>query len=128
MVVVHHTKKGHHMNTGTIYWKAFPEDKDAGRFHSSVTLLFGDMDTSEENHDAICEAIFMATNMYTGRLWEQIEPQLASYRTHTALSVGDEIRIGVKLYRVEPMGFSEVAVDHSAPNYTDPDTGFISWE
>ena len=116
------------INTATIYWKAFGEDADAGRYFSSVTLNLGDIDASDENHDAICEAIFHATNTYSGRLWEQIEPVLASYRTHTALSVGDEIRVGTKLYRCEPIGFSEIETDPSAPYYTDEKTGFISWE
>lgn len=95
-------------NTATIYWKAFGEHPEEGRFFSSVTLNLGDIDASDENHSAICEAIFHATNTYSGKLWEQIEPALAPNRTHTALSVGDEIQIGSKLYRCENVGFAEV--------------------
>jgi hypothetical protein len=56
-----------------------------------------------------CEEIFSNTNNYSGSLWSVIEPLLPANRTHTALSVGDEITISnlysSRTYRCDDFGW-----------------------
>lgn len=49
--------------------------------------------------------IFQDTNLYSGKIWEIIEPKLPANRTHTALSVGDEVRIDDTIYRCAEIGW-----------------------
>lgn len=46
---------------------------------------------------AICEALFHDTNVYAGELWDAMQP-LPEDRTHTALSVGDYVRVADRMY------------------------------
>lgn len=62
----------------------------------------------------VCGAVFRATNTYSGELWELIAPLLSPRRTHTAVSVGDEVRVHGITYRCEPVGWEAVAVDIAA--------------
>lgn len=43
-----------------------------------------------------------------GPLWDLIEPVMPEDRSHTALSIGDEVEIDGKSYRVEPVGWLEL--------------------
>jgi len=58
--------------------------------------------------EEVCEAVFIATNTYSGGLWEAIQPLLPPNRTHTALSVGDEVTVRGTTYRCEGVGWSVV--------------------
>jgi hypothetical protein len=53
----------------------------------------------------LCEKVFEQTNLYQGELWDRIEPLLPDTRTHTALSVGDLVRIGDRVYKCANIGF-----------------------
>ena len=94
------------MSKVTITLKAFGDDLESARVVSSVS--FTRITISPDEHIAFCEKIFADLNLYTGWVWNEVEPLLSPNRTHTALSVGDEIEIDGKVYRCENVGFSEV--------------------
>ena len=83
--------------------------------HDAVTTLVvewaGADDLSDEQ---VCEAVFHQTNTYRGDLWDAIQPLLSPRRTHTALSVGDEVTVRGITYRCEPAGWQAVAVELAA--------------
>jgi hypothetical protein len=54
---------------------------------------------------AFCELVFAETNCYQGELWDRIQPLLPDTRTHTALSVGDLVRIDDRVYKCASIGF-----------------------
>ena len=41
----------------------------------------------------ICEKVFGITNQQSGKVWDSIKDNLPQERTHTSLSVGDEVVI-----------------------------------
>ena len=41
----------------------------------------------------ICEKVFAITNQQSGKIWDSIKDNLPQERTHTSLSVGDEVVI-----------------------------------
>lgn len=88
-----------------ITWKAFGDKPDSDRFISSVEFLQADVVTQLLTDQQICEQIYAATNTYSGPVWDVIEPLLKDFRTHTSLSVGDEIEIGGKAYICADFGF-----------------------
>jgi hypothetical protein len=96
--------------TVTITWAAFRDTPAAhkGRNPEATTTITLTTDLDDQ---ALCEAIFEATNLYAGSIWEQLEPVLPDDRTHTALSVildcGDYITIDGRTYEVAPVGFTE---------------------
>ena len=94
------------MSKVTITLKAFGDDLESGRVVSSVS--FDRITVWADDHIAFCEKIFADLNTYMGWVWDIVEPVLSPNRTHTALSVGDEIEIDGKVYRCENVGFSEV--------------------
>ena len=85
---------------------------------------------------AACEALFEATNLAQGPLWEQLSCQgLGRGRGHTSLSVGDEVGIDGRTWRCAPVGWTDtgptrtpgVAADplarHAGEPVAGPDTG-----
>lgn len=83
--------------TITITWKAF----------GTPTSVEFELDT----HDsplALCERVFMDTNRYQGSIWDIVEPILPENRTHTAVSVGDEVAVDGKVFRCESVGWREL--------------------
>jgi len=96
-------------NTQTIVitWCAFGHRPESDRWVSSVTITtnFHDLMTDEK----IMDILFEETNLYKGILWDLIEPKLCETRTHTALSVGDEITIfsksNINTYKIANTGF-----------------------
>jgi len=87
----------------TITYKAFAP-------HGDVTDLSFVLNVDEATSDKeICETIFRETNLYAGTIWDRIEPLLPEGRTHTALSVGDEVTIDDKTFRCENIGFEKQA-------------------
>ncbi len=88
------------MNKVKITWKAF--SNGGSRQDTSVefdTELF-------ITPIAFCDAVFRATNTYSGALWDMIQPMLSPDRTHTALSVGDEVTVDDVTFRCERAGWS----------------------
>jgi len=51
--------------------------------------------------------VFQNTNLYQGAMWDALQP-LPEDRTHTAMSVGDEVTINGQTFRCEDIGFKEV--------------------
>jgi hypothetical protein len=89
------------MKTITITWKAFGNP-------TSATIEWDYPDTGLHSI-TVCEQVYEATNLYRGALWDALEPHLPENRTHTALSVGDEVEIvGFLTHRCEPAGWSIV--------------------
>jgi|694.fasta_scaffold02251_47 hypothetical protein len=84
------------MATITITWKAFGDP-------TSATFEW----ENTEGHD-IVERAFRDTNLYNGSLWDALEPHLPENRTHTALSVRDEVEVDGVTWRCEPIGWSVV--------------------
>ena len=109
-----------------ITWKAFGNKPEAGRFISSVTFELPMNCANDEAEFGIMNTIYSQTNRYEGKLWtNQIEPLLVANRTHTALSVGDEIEITnddtntTRVYVCAPMGWRlerEYEVDTVTPS------------
>ena len=99
-----------------ITWKAFGNKVEQGRFVSSVHFDLYDITESTES---ILNSIYKATNLQSELadfgakpfeiyLWNVIEPRLAEDRTHTSLSVGDEIEIDGQVYVCADFGWVKV--------------------
>lgn len=95
-----------------ITWKAF-----AGKPEASVTFNAKGLFEGKNDYD-VCNQIFQDTNLYGGLVWEQIKNNLPQERSHTALSVGDEITFYdysedkvTKVYRCEDIGWGLVSSD-----------------
>jgi hypothetical protein len=94
-----------------ITWKALGESPESGRFITSVELdvsVNPGILSRNQVHKSICEGIFHGTNVYGGGYWALIEPKLSQFRTHTALSVGDEIEIDGQVYICADFGFEKI--------------------
>jgi hypothetical protein len=86
-----------------ITWKAFGDIPDSNRKVSAVK--FEVPLTPEVTDEQVMDALYQDTNIYSGFFWKIIEPLLSPTRTHTALSVGDEIAIDGRQYKVAMCGF-----------------------
>jgi len=96
-----------------ITWKAFGDKPERGRFISSVEL---ELPKQVSDDFRICEAIYRVTNLQGEltdfgaslaeiNLWEKIESLLSPTRTHTSLSIGDEVEIDGRAYVCADLGF-----------------------
>lgn len=92
-----------------ITWKAFGESPIHDEYITSVEF---DLDT-KDSALAICEQVFSDTNRYQGELWNIIEPLLSDNRTHTALSVGDEVTINNRTFLCASIGWDELEQENS---------------
>ena len=91
----------------TITWKAFGDRAERNKFISSVAFET-EFDITDKNVDTFLDTVYHQTNIYQGNLWNIIQPLLSNTRTHTALSVGDEIKINETTYTVADFGFEKV--------------------
>ena len=92
------------MKQVTITWKAF----NPSRLHDeAITSRTIEVDTNDDAM-TLCNRVFRDTNLYSGELWDLIEPVLSPFRTHTALSVGDEVAVDGVTFRCEGAGWSEL--------------------
>lgn len=90
-----------------VTWKAFEKSLGLGEAVASVAVSY----KAESAGDIeICEQVFQDTNKYRGSFWDLIEPVLPDNRTHTALSVGDEVEVNGIVYRCEGAGWEPVAM------------------
>ena len=95
-----------------VTWKAFGDKPEIGRFVSSVefeiqvkaTTFFPQANIDE----GVCEGIYEGTNRYAGGYWDIIQPLLSETRTHTSISVGDEIEINGQVYICADFGFEKI--------------------
>lgn len=90
-----------------ITWKAFGDKPNVGRFISSAEFDT-EFEIAKHDVDLFLEVVYRVTNTYSGNLWEIIEPKLSPTRTHTALSVGDEVEIDGQVYVVADFGFEKI--------------------
>jgi hypothetical protein len=96
------------MSKVKITWKAFGESAESGRFISSVEFELAEVVTKTVTDQHICEQIYKQTNLYQGPLWETIQPKLSATRTHTSISIGDEIEIDGQVYICADFGFEKI--------------------
>lgn len=90
-----------------ITWKAFGDKPQIGRFISSVDFET-DFKVAEHDMEQFLNVIYRVTNTYSGNLWEILEPKLSPTRTHTALSIGDEVEVDGRAYVCADIGWVKV--------------------
>ena len=95
------------MSKVTITWKAFGDKPEREKFVTSVDFET-EFKITEADVDQFLNVVYRATNTYSGNLWNIIEPKLSGFRTHTALSIGDEIEIDGQVYIVADCGFEKI--------------------
>jgi hypothetical protein len=95
------------MSKVKITWKAFGDKPERGRFISSVEFET-EFVINDENRDKFFNVVYAQTNTYAGNFWNIIEPKLSATRTHTAISVGDEIEIDGQVYICADFGFEKI--------------------
>lgn len=95
------------MSKVKISWKAFGDKPDQGKFVSSVDFET-DFKIAEADVDQFLNVVYRVTNVYSGNLWDIIQPKLSPTRTHTALSIGDEVEIDGQVYIVADFGFEKI--------------------
>jgi len=100
----------------TIIWKAFGNQPDRNREITAATIeLDGFFNVISD--DLMLDSIYKVTNLQTElkdfgagnaeiELWKTIEAVLPVNRTHTSISVGDEIAIDGREYKVADCGFT----------------------
>ena len=96
--------------TITIFWSAFSDESRAeqGRtVHPETQMTMGVWYADGTTDLQICEELFRDFNLYAGK-FKTFEECLPTNRSHTALSVGDKIRIDHKTYVCADMGWEEV--------------------
>lgn len=98
-----------------ITYKAFaefitPEDEGV----SPVTFIRVDwLEGAGLSDDHVLERVFHDTNTYSGSLWDQIKDRLPERRTHTAVSVGDEVQVNGRDYVCKPVGWEFIPPAHT---------------
>jgi hypothetical protein len=99
-----------------VTWKAFGNKIEQGRFVSSVEFDILDYKIPADKYPALLHAIYKATNLqsdleeFNGSafeiyLWKVIEARLAPDRTHTSISIGDEVEIDGQTYICADIGW-----------------------
>ena len=95
------------MSKVKITWKAFGNKPEINRYISFVEFET-EFKIDESNVDKFLEVVYQQTNIYEGNLWNVIEPKLSAFRTHTAISIGDEIEIDGQVYICADFGFEKI--------------------
>ena len=95
------------MSKVKITWKAFGDRPEIERFISSVEFET-EFTIAEQDTDKFLEVVYHTTNTYSGNLWQIIEPLLSATRTHTSLSIGDEVEIDGQVYICADFGFEKI--------------------
>ena len=95
------------MKTVTVTWRAFSEERRGVVTQPEASKTI-EVDTDLTDIE-LCEQFFMQTNLYTGPLWDALQP-LPADRTHTSLSSnatrgGDLVTIDGRTYSCEPIGW-----------------------
>lgn len=65
--------------------------------------------TALETDLDICEAIFRQTHGQDGELWAVIRSALPEGRSHSSLSLGDEVSVDGRRYRFHVSGFKPLS-------------------
>jgi hypothetical protein len=107
------------MTSIAITYKAFQQNARPGT--EGITTARLDFPTPPVKDEIILDMIYQVTNLqdelvdfvrnsyYQIVLWDAIKEVLPANRTHTSLSVGDEIQIEDRLYSIEMVGFKMLA-------------------
>ena len=95
------------MSQVKITWKAFGDKPEIGRFISSVEFET-EFKITENDVTQFLEVVYRTTNTYSGNLWDIIQPLLSETRTHTSLSIGDEVEIDGQVYICADFGFEKI--------------------
>jgi hypothetical protein len=95
------------MSKVKVTWKAFGNKPEINRYISFVEFET-EFKIAEADVDQFLNVVYRVTNTYSGNLWDIIEPKLSVFRTHTALSIGDEIEIDGQVYIVADFGFEKI--------------------
>jgi hypothetical protein len=96
------------MSKVKVTWKAFGNKPEINRYISFVEFELPEVVSKTVSDQHICEQISKQTNTYGGPVWEIIQPKLSAFRTHTAISVGDEIEIDGQVYICADFGFEKI--------------------
>lgn len=110
----------------TIHYKAFGDHPERGRFTRSVEVPILDELTTGRTNEQVCDVVYHVTNLQDDlrdfssnenefKFWKAIESVLPADRTHTSLSVNDEVTVTNKdangsvtscqTYRVSDIGW-----------------------
>jgi hypothetical protein len=107
------------MSTIAITYKAFKDIAREGTKGETTARI--DFPLPPVKDEIILDMIYRVTNLqdeledfvrnsyYEITLWQAIKSELPADRTHTSLSVGDEIQIEDRLYSIEMVGFKLLA-------------------
>ena len=87
-----------------ITWCAFGNKPQSNRFISSVEFET-EFKVTDANREEFFNVVYRNTNLYNGNLWDVIQPMLSPTRTHTALSIGDQIEVDGISYIISEDGF-----------------------
>lgn len=96
----------------TIKWTAFKDSKNLliknGRIgNAEMTFVFPTATPVAD--EIVLDYLFECTNLYQGRVWkDHLEDKMPANRSHTALSVGDQIVLDGREYTCEFVGWKEV--------------------
>jgi hypothetical protein len=88
----------------TITYKAFSNETN-NRPITSATIEINGMFVEPNRYEQLCDLLFQETNLQQGSLWNKLQPVLPANRTHTSLSVGDEITINNNTYLCSDFGW-----------------------
>lgn len=97
------------MTTITITYKAFTHF-DKNRVTTSLSFILPseyEQTATKLTNDMLCDVLYDTTNRQSenSKLWQVIKPLLPVNRTHTSLSVGDEVTINDNTYRCADFGW-----------------------
>lgn len=89
----------------TIRWVSSDLSKKVGYKTASLTfdLFYEEIDPFD-----LLETLYRQTNKYEGHIWDAIEDRLPNDRTHTALSVRDEVSIDGAWFECQPIGWARI--------------------
>ena len=113
------------MTTIAITYKAFQRHSDELLERDRLGISTARLDTElpAVNDEVILDMIYKVTNLqselmefgasaYEIKLWNEIQKVLPAKRSHTSISVGDEIQIADRLYSVEMSGFKQLCCEN----------------
>jgi hypothetical protein len=96
----------------TVTWKAFKDALGFGKKITSVTVSYDFANVHSEgnilNDTDLLDKVWRDTNLYKGSFWRVLEPVLPENRTHTAMSVGDEVTINGRSYYCNHIGWKRI--------------------
>lgn len=96
--------------TITVTWNPmFPERKIAMglEVEASAEKRFSFVTEDIMTGEQVCSAVYAATNLYAGEIWDAMQP-LPADRGHTAISMGDFITVNGVTYECAEFGWKNL--------------------